>query len=333
MSVSLVSAGILPALLAALLLVSACAPAVRPATASLDLDSSTDAEADDETAYLCPMHPDVTADKAGVCPKCGMALVVGRPFDMRDYQVEFRTEPRLVRAGAPVRMRFTVLHPDTGNSVTDFELVHEKPYHLFIVSRDLEFFEHTHPELGEDGSWSVDVTLPKPGHYTVLSDFAPRGSASQFIARPLVTEGYEGDLVADEARLVPDTAVSKTVGALTATVRYDPLPLLAAQHSHLTVSLTKTGSNEPVTELQPYLGAFGHMLVVSEDSMHYVHSHPVENVPAGADLEVLRGGPTVMFEALMPRPGRYRAWTQFRYQDRIYTFPFTFEAAGIGASR
>lgn len=291
------------------------------------------AGADDETAYMCPMHPDVTSSAPGLCPKCSMRLVLGTPFDMRDYHVEFRTEPPLVQAGEPARLIFKVLHPGTGAAVTNFELVHDKPYHLFVVSQNMEFFEHIHPEQGEDGSWWIDVTLPRAGQYTVLSDFAPQGASSQFIARPLITAGYEGDLVADGARLVPDAAASKTVGNLTATVRYDPVPMLAAVHSHITVTLTNAGTNTPVNELQAYLGAFGHMLIMSEDMIQSVHLHPLENLPTGVDPETVRGGPSVIFEGLLPRPGRYRAWTQFRYRDKIHTFPFTFEVAGVGASR
>ncbi len=325
-------AGTLAALCVALVAASACAPAFRSTTSGLDGDS-TAAIADDETAYMCPMHPDVTSGEPGVCPKCSMQLVLGKPFDMRDYQVEFSTEPPLVNPGEPVRLIFKVLHPDTGATVRNFELVHDKPYHLFVISTDMEFFEHIHPEQGEDGTWWIDVTLPKAGQYKVLSDFAPQGAASQFVARPLVTAGYAGDLIADGAHLVPDGSVSKTVGDLTATVRYDPVPMLAAVHSHLTFTLTKAGASTPVDDLQAYLGAFGHMLIMSEDMIHAVHSHPLENLPAGADPETVRGGPSVMFEGLMPRPGRYRAWTQFKYQDTVHTFPFTFEVAGVGANQ
>ncbi len=28
------------------------------------------------TVYTCPMHPEVTSNKAGNCPKCGMAMTV-----------------------------------------------------------------------------------------------------------------------------------------------------------------------------------------------------------------------------------------------------------------
>lgn len=29
-------------------------------------------------SYVCPMHPEVTSDKAGKCPKCGMDLVIAK---------------------------------------------------------------------------------------------------------------------------------------------------------------------------------------------------------------------------------------------------------------
>ncbi len=314
-----------------LVVVSACAPAVRSGPPSRIAVSALNA-GHDETAFMCPMHPDITSRVPGQCPKCSMALVLGTPFDMRDYQVEFRTEPPLVSAGTPARLIFKVLHPGTGAAVTNFEVVHDKAYHLFVISSDMAFFEHIHPEQGSDGSWWIDVTLPKAGQYTVLSDFAPQGAASQFIARPLITVGYDGDLLADGARLVPDVSASKTIGELTATIRYDPVPMLAAVHSHLTFTLTHAVTGAPVTDLQAYLGAFGHMLIVSEDMLQYVHSHPLESLPPGGDPETARGGPSVMFEGLMPRPGRYRAWTQFRYQNTIHTFPFTFEVTGLGAS-
>ena len=69
------------------------------------------------------------------------------------------------------------------------ERVHERPYHLFVISQDMAHFQHIHPEQRPDMTWAIDVMLPKPGYYTVLSDFLPSGGASQLISRPLVTAG------------------------------------------------------------------------------------------------------------------------------------------------
>jgi len=292
-----------------------------------------------ETAWVCPMHPDYTMDATGKCPCCGMDLVRAAPFDVRDYNFDFRTEPAVVKPGQKFHMRFKIFHPGTGEQVKKFEVVHEKQYHLFVISQDMEYFQHIHPEEGPDGTWTIDVTLPKPGYYKILSDFMPSGGAPQFIARPLVTAGYSGDLESGSAHLVPDTKLSKAVDDITATVVYDPQTCIVGLYCHLNYHLTDTATGRPITDLQTYLGAFGHTLIMSEDMVDYVHSHPLDIlampdddggppvflIPPGADLEKLRGGPDVTFEGLMPKPGNYRAWTQFRRNDKVHTFAFTFK--------
>ena len=171
-----------------------------------------------ETAWVCPMHSDYTMDVTGNCPRCGMALVRAAPFDVRDYRLDFQTVPPVVRAGEKATLRFSIFHPGTGEPIKKFEVVHERQYHLFVISQDMEYFQHIHPAQQPDGTWSIDVTLPKAGYYKILSDFLPGGGAVQFLARPLVTRGYAGDLAADSARLVPDTNLTKTVDDVTATL-------------------------------------------------------------------------------------------------------------------
>src|SRR2546421_1639183 len=178
--------------------------------------------AEEDTAWVCPMHADYTMDIAGKCPRCGMDLVRAAPFDVRDYQLEFRTVPAVVKPGQKTKLLFRIFHPGNGEPIKKFETVHERQYHLFVISQDMDYFQHIHPEEQPDGTWTIDVTLPKAGYYKVLSDFMPTGGASQFIARPLVTSGYAGDLAADSAHLIPDTVPIKTVDDITATVDYDP---------------------------------------------------------------------------------------------------------------
>jgi hypothetical protein len=256
---------------------------------------------------------------------------------VRDYSLGFDTTPPRVHAGANARWHFGIRHPGTGEPVKSLELVHERPYHLFVISQNMEHFQHIHPEQQADASWAIDVTLPKPGYYTLLSDFLPTGGASQLISRPLVTAGYTGTLAGDGARLVADTSPLKVVGDITARVSFDPPTFAAGLYGHLIFHLTDTTTGRPITDLQTYLGAFGHSLIMSEDMLDYVHSHSLDIlaaddddgvpqfvIPPGADLEKLRGGPDVTFDGLMPKPGRYRAWTQFRRNDTIHTFTTTF---------
>ena len=98
------------------------------------------------------------------------------PFDVRDYRLDFRTVPAVVQAGRRRRRcasASSIRAPASRSS--KFETVHERQYHLFVISQDMEYFQHIHPEQQPDGTWAIDVTLPKAGYYKVLSDFLPGG--------------------------------------------------------------------------------------------------------------------------------------------------------------
>lgn len=273
------------------------------------------------TAWFCPMHPEVTASEAGSrCRKCGMALVPGDPFDTREYALELTTNPTAVKAGVPVTLTFSVRHPGTNALITGYEVVHEKRYHLFVVSRDMEFFQHIHPQQLPDGRWTIQTTLPRPGDYRILSDFLPTGGSPQFIGRTLETVDFTGDLESQTPHLTPDVDATKTVGPVTAHLELEPAPLVEGQFAHLAFTLSDATTGRPVTDLQPYLGAFGHALILSEDMRDYVHSHPFEDIDS---VSRGLGGPTVIFEGYMPKAGRYRAWSQFQRNNEVLTIPFT----------
>ena len=72
-------------------------------------------------------------------------------------------------------------------------------------------------------------------------------------------------------------------------------------------------AGKPVADLQPYLGAMGHLVVLSADGMEYIHSHPVEGKSAGG---------AVAFESHFPRPGTYKGGGQFRRSDTVHVMPF-----------
>ena len=100
-------------------------------------------------------------------------------------------------------------HPLSGEQARDFALVHDKLFHLFIVSRDMEEFAHVHPEQQADGAFTIQHTLPKAGHYTLFSDFLARGGGAQVVATPLVTAGVDTDLVAAQANAEAGSALGQ----------------------------------------------------------------------------------------------------------------------------
>lgn len=273
------------------------------------------------STYFCPMHPDVTLKTPGTCSKCSMALVAGDPWNEREYLLEIQTTPAAPKPGTPFRFRLTALDPDSRRPVTDFAVVHDRRYHLFVVSQDLEHFAHIHPEQEADGSWTIEHTLPQPGYYRLYSDFLPIGGTPQILARTLVTAGYDGDLASSIPTLVPDRLLVKRAEGTTVQLAIEPPTIIAGRTVKLRYELSANGA--PVTDLEPYLGAWGHAWVLSEDAVEYVHSHPIEYLPT--DAAEPKGGPTITFDVTFPKPGRYRVWTQFQRRGTVSTTWFTVE--------
>ncbi|HKD99744.1 MAG TPA: hypothetical protein VKE69_01940, partial [Planctomycetota bacterium] len=201
--------------------------------------------------------------------------------------------------------------PD-GKPVTDLEVVHEKLLHLLIVSDDLSWFAHEHPAIQPDASFTLKLAFPHGGDFTLFHDFTPARVGMQVVPVDL---HVEGDVPAPTP-LVANATRSEVVDGFT--VELDaPSPLRSIQMQRLTFRLSKGGV--PVTDLEPFLGAMGHLIVVSEDRKRFVHSHPLElKTPAGKRPS----GPDVTFQAQFPVPGLYKAWAQFQHHGRVITAPF-----------
>lgn len=274
--------------------------------------------------FYCPMHGDVTASTEGACPRCGMKLVPGDPLDAREYLVDMQASPRAVRPRQPVRLTFTVRHPETRAVVRSFAAVHDKQFHLFVVSHDLEYYDHVHPDQQPDGSWTIDLTLPKPGHYKLFSDFLPNGGSPQVVPQLLVA-GDPGDLEAARAHLPASDGLEKSTASMRISIELPSDGLVAGRDEKIRYHVIDAKTGGPVTDLEPYLAAYGHTLVLSEDTMEYVHAHPVELLPEKIDTAA--GGPDLTFKALLPKPGRYRLWTQMKRGGVVSTTRFTVTVA------
>ena len=228
-----------------------------------------------------------------------MKLVLGVP-DRIEYPLAASHSPALLRPGQPVTITLRVLDPKTGRPVRNFEIVHEKLLHLFIVSENLEFFAHDHPVLQPDGSFRLVTTLPYGGMYRLLADYYPSGSVPQLAVNTLFVSG-----ATTPAALVVSLAPSRATN-LTAALRLEPQQPVAGLETKLFFTLT------PAEGLEPYLGAAGHMLAASADLIDLLHLHPF-----------LSSAGNIQFNIIFPRPGLYRVWTQFQRESVVNTVIFT----------
>lgn len=208
---------------------------------------------------------------------------------------------RLAEATLPVGtspFRFDVTGPD-GGLVTDFDPTHERDLHLVVVRRDTTGFQHLHPTR-DGGTWSTPLTLDRPGAYRVYADFAPAGEPARTLAADVVVPGaYEPEpLPAPATRTTVDGYAVELTGGL----------------DEGEVSFRVSRDGRPVEDLQPYLGAGGHLVVLREGDLGYLHVHPEGDVATG---------PAIAFAAQAPSDGRYRLFLQFQHAGAVSTAAFT----------
>ncbi|MFB7476925.1 hypothetical protein [Kitasatospora sp. NPDC056184] len=226
-------------------------------------------------------------------------------------------ENPFVTAGSPTELRFRVLGAD-GRPVTDYRPAHEKDLHLIVAPRDLATFQHLHPVRAADGTWSAPVALPAAGEYRVFADFTPAADAEG------LTLG--ADLhAAGELRPAPLPATGRTVTVDGYTVTLDG-ELTPGRAGRLTLSVGRDG--RPVTDLQPYLGAAGHLVALRAGDLAYLHVHPDGHLPEGA---ATAGGPAITFTTTAPSGGEYRLFLDFRHQGTVHTAAFTLPVGGTPA--
>ncbi|MFI2709238.1 hypothetical protein ACH495_03775 [Micromonospora sp. NPDC018662] len=202
---------------------------------------------------------------------------------------------------------FRITGPD-GAPVTRYDVAHDKRMHLIVARRDLSGFRHVHPELAEDGTWRVASPLAGPGVWRAFADFTPTGGEPLTLGVDVTVPGPLA------ARPLPAPATTATVDGYTVTLTGTPEP---GRTSRLTLTVSRDG--RPVTDLQPYLGAYGHLVALRQGDLAYLHVHP-DGTPGDGRTPA---GPAVTFAAEVPSVGAYRLYLDFRHGDAVHTAEFT----------
>ncbi|MFE2354223.1 hypothetical protein [Streptomyces parvulus] len=234
----------------------------------------------------------------------------GLQVSEKGYTLDLGT-PR-VKAGERAELRFTVRGP-AGRPVTAYQREHEKELHLIVASRDLVTYRHLHPTRAADGTWSTPVDLPRAGGYRVFADFTPaaKDAGNLTLGADLAASGrYE------PARVPAPDNTARTHGyqvELAGSLR-------PGKASELKFKVSRDG--EPVNDLQPYLGAYGHLVALRSGDLAYLHVHP----RGEAGDATTAPGPEVAFTATAPSDGTYRLFLDFRHRGEVHTAAFTVRA-------
>lgn len=195
-----------------------------------------------------------------------------------------------------------------GNAVEKFDINHEKEMHLIVVSKDLGFFNHIHPVYKGDGTFEVTTAFPASGEYKLIADYIPDGGGATTKSAWLTVGGKPGP----SAKVVPDEQLSRTVDGVEVTL--EAKHLMADMEVALNFAMKEAATKEPITDLQPYLGAVGHVVILSADAEQYLHVHPVDEKAKGPDAT---------FMTTFPHAGVYKIWGQFKRGGETFVVPFT----------
>ncbi len=232
------------------------------------------------------------------------AVPPGLAISQHGYSLQLLTDP------APGRqvLRLSILGPD-GQPVTDYDVQHEKELHLIVVRRDLRGFQHVHPTRDAAGVWSVPVHLD-PGAWRVFADVKPAGADPVVLGADLLVPGDHrpAPLGADNRADSVDGYDVTLGGSLPA-------------GKDTTLALTVSRDGRPVDDLQPYLGAYGHLVALRAGDLAYLHVHPDDGPP----------GPAITFQTAFPSPGRYRLFLDFQHGGVVRTAQFTVTVGDSGA--
>ena len=241
-----------------------------------------------------------------------------------NYSVNVQLDPPTPQAGKPTHLNLIVTEQKVGETIKQFDIIHDKLMHLIIAnSEDLSHFAHIHPKLDkETGIFHMTHTFAKAGKYKMWIDAKPKGGIQILTPFPF---NVEGQPVHSPANITSDKTFVKEVmtdgQSYQVTLDFQPEKLSVGMDTKMTFEI-RDATGKPISNLEPLMAAGGHCVIIGADAREFLHVHPAEEVD---DIVSWRGGPSVSFLANFPKPGLYRAWGQFQHEGKLLTVDFTFE--------
>lgn len=244
---------------------------------------------------------------------CGKSQTTEHPVHSNGHEAGSSAEQiqaifQAPQAKAKEETTVTIQIQDSGGKpINDFDLNHEKKMHLIAVSKDLSYYKHLHPEYKGKGLFTVSTQFPSGGDYRLFADFLPTGKEKTVKSYTLTVQGDP----APPAAIEPEGNLTKTVDGNEVTLTIDHL--MAGMELNLTYAFKDAASKTPIKDLQPYLGAVGHVVILDANADQYLHVHPTDEKLAG---------PEAKFMTTFPKSGVYKIWGEFQRNGKVFTVPF-----------
>ena len=235
----------------------------------------------------------------------------------RSYEIQMVSPFGNIKPNKQVNVRYKI-KDDQGNILKDFDVVHEKIMHFIVVRKDLQYFQHIHPEFNKaTGEFSISVTFATDGEYRMFADFTPRASQMGPGGERLTVTVYEDVTVGNLANYRPQplgsAQRSKTFVGYTITISPSSEPLSSQNDFRFTFEIKRDG--RLVSNLEKYLGALGHTVVLRQGDLQFIHAHPTQSPDASQNGKVI-------FMIMFPEAGNYKLFSQFQHEGKIITSDF-----------
>ncbi len=232
----------------------------------------------------------------------------------QNYVVHLQSDPIIIRPLTPLNLNLTIYDKKTGQQVRDFKIIQEKLMHIIITSKDLTYYDHIHPIYDGNGNFSVKTQLPREGTYMAYVEYSPASMQENISTITLKTQNAPE---LERAHLQTGTLTKQYNGKFKVTLSSSQ-KIRVNEPVDLVYTFINQETGESVESIEPYLGAFGHLAAISEDTRIFNHVHPID-IPFNASA---LGGPSIRFSTVFQKPGKYKLFAQFKESGQIFVTDF-----------
>jgi hypothetical protein len=199
-----------------------------------------------------------------------------------------------------------------GMGVKGFAEDQTKLMHFYLIRSDLTGFQHIHPTMAADGTWTAPVAPLAAGVWRAYASFIAKDMSGKqtplVLSAPITVSGGMAMTTP-----LPKAATSTHVDGYTLTLGAQAM--MANMTHALTVTVSKDG--KPVTDLQPYLATYAHLTAFHQGDLTFAHLHPQGEAMGD------HGGPALTFEAMLSKAGNWRLFIQFQTGGTLHTAAIT----------